>query len=125
MSSTSIRAKIKSGLAKAVQATGSSASEIVYLVQREQSEFNSPLSPESPSDTLVELTNAIIKSYTSNEVDNESVRAGDKQLVSDSDQAITEGDTIRQGSTDFTVVSVETKAPTSDVLLYISQIREK
>lgn len=125
MSSSDLRAKIKSGLAKAILATGSDTSDLIYKVSKSKTLSNSPLSPESSAETLILLPNALIKSYISSLVDGERIIAGDKQLVSDSDTQIKEGDVIRQGSTDFTVVFVETKAPTSDVLLYISQIRAK
>lgn len=129
MSSTSIRQKIKAGLAKAIAATGSSASETVYKVSVTFAGTGNPLAPESPVETLVELPNAIMKDYTNEQVamsgNDDSIRSGDKKMVSDDTVEIKEGDVIRQGSIDYAVVAVEQKAPTTDVLAYVSHLRRK
>lgn len=129
MSSTSIRQKIKAGLAKAIAATGSSASETVYKVSVTFAGTGNPLTPESPVETLVELPNAIMKDYTNEQVamsgNDDSIRSGDKKMVSDDTVEIKEGDVIRQGSIDYAVVAVEQKAPTTDVLAYVSHLRRK
>ncbi len=119
MSSIDIQAKIKSGLAKAVVATGSSSSETIYLVTKTNT--GTPLSPSQSTSNVV-LPNAIFKSYDAG-LFNDSIISGDKILVSDADNEIKVGYVIEQGSKSFIVVSVDVKAPTSDVLAYISQVR--
>ena len=124
MSSTGIRNRIKSGLAKAIGKVGSGTSQLIYRVTYTNTGGVTPLNPPVNSEVLTKFTNAIFKSYTSGEFGS-NTRAGDKTLVSDSDVVITEGDLIKQGTTYFDVVSVDTKAPTSDALVYISQVRQK
>ncbi|MCP4493126.1 MAG: hypothetical protein GY820_38380 [Gammaproteobacteria bacterium] len=123
MSSTSIRSKVKAGLAKAVIATGSSSADTVYKVIYTNTGGDTPIDLPSFAESATELPNAIFKSYKTAEF-NDNIRKGDKILVSDDTVSISEGDTIRQGSTDYAVISTDTKAPTSDVLVYISQVRE-
>lgn len=120
MSSADIRIKIQSGLAKAVSKTGSGVK--VYKVTFTNTGGDTPLNVPVTAEVLTELPNAIFKSYKTREIEG-NIRAGDKMMVSDYTIEITEGDTIRQNSDDYMVVSTDTKAPTSDVLTYISQIR--
>ncbi len=120
MGSSNIQAKIQRGLAKAVNKTGSSASEEVYLVSK--SGGGDPLNPQPETETLVLLVNAIFKSYEQSLTDT-SIKAGDRQLVSDHTTKIKTNDIIRQGATNYIVVDVDVSAPTSDVLNYISQVR--
>ena len=125
MGSANIRAKIQRGLAKAVNKTGSSSSELVFLIKVTESAGGTPLNPATTTETPVLLVNAIFKEYDIKLVDI-NIQAGDRRLVSDHTVAINVGDTIRQGSTDYIVIpSVENKAPTSDSLVYISQLRVK
>ena len=132
MSSSSIRAKIKSGLKKAIAAVGSSDSDKIYKINKIRSSGGTtPIDLPVYDETPVLLVDAIFQSYDTSETSGtvgsqlpDGVRKGDKKLVSNSDVVITEGDTIRQGSTDFIVVSTDTKAPTSEVLVYTSQLRE-
>lgn len=123
MSSATIQAKVKYGLAKAATATGSNAADLVYAVKTTTT-GSSPLSAgvTTESDTL--LVNALFKEYQSF-VAGGIIQAGDRALVSNSDVVINTGDIIKQGATRYTVINVETKAPTSDVLAYISQVRVK
>ena len=122
MGSANIQAKIRNGLAKAVNKTGSSNSELVYLVTK--SDAGTPLNPLPQTETQTLLVNAIFKSYSKFLTD-VSIKAGDRELVSDSDVEIKANDIIRQGSSEYIVVSVSLSAPTSDVLNYISQVRLK
>ena len=54
-----------------------------------------------------------------------NILVGDRQLVSNSDVVISQGDTIKQGTKEYTVIGVDVKAPTSDILAYIAQVRGK
>ena len=121
MASSDIQAKIKAGLAKAVIKTGSSSSEKVYIV-KESGGSNDPLNPVTPTSQTLELVNAIFTEYDTNSIDG-NIQAGDRKLVSNNDVAVVIGETIKQGSTNYIVIDVDTKAPTSDVLAYISQVR--
>lgn len=121
MSSASIRLKIKSGLAKAVAATGSANSELVYLI-RETSTGGDPTTPSASSETSTLLLNAIFTEYDLNLIGS-VIQSGDRRLITDNDVEIKTGDTIRQGSTDYLVMGLGKVAPTSDVLLYFPQVR--
>lgn len=122
MGSANIQAKIKKGLAKAVVKTGSSNSELVYLVQKTNTGGNTPIDPPVTTETLVELVNAIFKNYDTNLIGGNIV-AGDRMLVSDNTVLISVGDIIRQGTTNYIVIDLGNAAPTSDVLAYFPQIR--
>lgn len=124
MGSANIQAKIKKGLAKAVNKTGSASSELVYLVQETNTGGNTPIDPPVITTNDVLLPNAIFKEYDKNLIGGNIV-SGDRELVSDNTVVIKTGDTIKQGTTQYTVVNLDIKAPTSDVLVYISQVRVK
>jgi len=121
MGSTNIQAKVKRGLAKAINKTGSSTSEKVYIV-KESGGNNDPLNPVTPTAQTLELVSAIFTEYDTNSIDG-NIQAGDRKLVSNNDVPVVIGETITQGSTSYIVIDVDTKAPTSDVLAYISQVR--
>ena len=123
MSSASIVSKIKNGLSKAVRKTGSNNSEPVFLVVT-TSTSTSPLDAGATVTVETLLVNAIFKSYSLALV-GASILTGDRELVSDSDVEIKTGDTIRQGNTKYVVISTEKVSPTSDVLIYKSQVRLK
>lgn len=121
MGSANIQAKIKKGLAKAVDKTGSSASENVYLV-RKTSTGTSPIDVGVTTTETILLVNAIFKNYDQRLVGG-NIQAGDRQLVSDNTVEINVGDTINQGSTNYIVIDLGQSAPTSDVLVYMPQVR--
>ena len=121
MASADIQARIKKGLARAVKKTGSSDSQKVYII-KESGGNNDPLNPVTPTSQTIELVNAIFTEYDTNSIDG-NIQAGDRKLVSNKDVAVVIGETITQGSTSYIVIDVDTKAPTSDVLAYISQVR--
>ena len=121
MSSAQIQAKIKKGLAKAVSKTGSASSELVYLMKRVTT-AGTPLAPGTTTVVPTLLPNAIFKNYDSKVFDL-NILAGDRQLVCDNATPIKQGDIIKQGSSNYLVVSIDIKAPTSDVLVYIAQVR--
>lgn len=124
MAAIDIQAKIKKGLARAVNKTGSSASDLVYLMQKTVSGGDTPLDTPTVTVTPVLLVNAIFKSYEK-ELIGGNIVAGDRELVSDNAVEIKVGDTIKQGANEFLVIDVDIKAPTSDVLAYISQVRQQ
>lgn len=122
MGSANIQAKIKKGLAKAVDKTGSANSELVYLVQKTNTGGNTPIDPPVTTETLIELVNAIFKNYDTSLIGGNIV-AGDRMLVSDNTVLISVGDIIRQGTTNYVVIDLGKAAPTSDVLAYFPQVR--
>jgi hypothetical protein len=123
VSASSIQAKIKKGLAKAVSKTGSASSDLVYLVSKATTS-GTPLAPGATTSTNVLLPNAIFKSYDALTV-NSNILSGDRQLVCDNVTAIKQGDVIQQGTSFYIVIDIDIKAPTSDVLVYIAQVRLK
>jgi hypothetical protein len=123
MSAASIRAKVKNGLAKASSATGSTNSEPVYLV-KSTTVGGSPLSAGVTTTTSALLPNAIFKSYDAKML-NSTILAGDRMLICDNVTPIKQGDTVKQGASFYIIVSVDIKAPKSDVLAYIAQARLK
>ena len=123
MSSASIQAKIKKGLAKAQFKTGSSNSDIVYLLKTTIT-AGTPLTPGVSTTVRTELKNAIFKNYDAKLVDI-NILAGDRQLVCDNVTTVKQGDIVEQGASQYLVIAVDIKAPTSDVLAYIAQVRLK
>ena len=121
MSAASIQAKVKAGLAKAAIAVGSPADAKIYLVRKTQG--GTPLAP-STTETIILLPNAIFKSYQQGLTD-VNIRVGDRQLVSDSDNEINPNDIIRQAGSEYIVISVDKKVPSSEPLAYITQCREQ
>ena len=122
MGSVNIRAKIKKGLAKAVNKTGSSGVDKVYLIKRTNTGGNSPINPPVYTETKIELVDAIFTSLDTKLFDGD-IKASDRQLVSDDDVYVTQGDIIEQGANRYIIINQDVKAPTSDVLAYISQLR--
>jgi hypothetical protein len=122
MASIDIQKRIKAGLARAVAKTGSSSSEKVYIVKKTETGGNDPLNPATVTTETIELVSAIFTEYDTNSIDG-NIQAGDRKLVSNNDVPVVIGETITQGSTSYIVIDVDTKAPTSDVLAYISQVR--
>ena len=123
MSSASIQVKIKKGLSKARVKAGSLTALKVYLLQSVTTQ-GTPLAPGTTTTTEVELNTAIFTSYDA-KIFNENILAGDRRLVCDNTTAITQGDVIKQGAVTYLAISVEIKAPTSDVLAYIVQLRAR
>ena len=124
MTSAYIRGRIKRGLAKAINKTGSPSIEKVYLMQKTVTGGDTPLDTPTVTVTPVLLVDAIFKSYDK-ELIGGNIKAGDRELVSNSDVDIKEGDIIKQGNSEFIAITVDVKAPTSDVLVYIAQVRQQ
>lgn len=121
MSAASIQAKIRAGLARAVSKTGSASSEKVYLVS-ETGGGGDPINPIPTVKTDIELINAIFTSYDISLIGG-NIQIGDRQLISDNSVAIPTGATIKQGTTNYIVIGPSPVAPTSDVLIYKTQVR--
>ena len=124
MTSAYIRGRIKQGLAKAINKTGSPSIDKVYLMQKTVVGGDTPLDTPTVTVTSVLLVDAIFKSYDK-ELIGGNIAAGDRELVSNNDVEIQTGDIIKQGNDEFIVIDVDVKAPTSDVLCYIAQVRHQ
>ena len=123
MSSADIQSKVKKLLAKAVVKTGSTSADKVYLVIKSGGNSD-PINPTPPTETDVELVNAIFTNYDINLL-GANIQAGDRSLTTDNTQPIEVGATIKQGSVKYIAITVNTIAPTSNVLLYKTQLRVK
>ena len=123
MSAASIQSKIKAGLAKAVAKVGSSTVDKVYIVVNSGGSSD-PLNPVTPTETDTELVNAIFTAYDINLIGG-NIQNGDRMLITDNIVYIPVGATIKQGTAKYIVISVEQVAPTSETLLYKSQVRVK
>ena len=123
MAGVDIQAKVRNGLAKAIKATGSSSSELVYLVVTSTTAI-SPLDTGVITSTETLLPNAIFKSFDKS-IDGTNVLTGDRALVSDNAVIVKAGDIIKQGTDKYVIIDVEVKAPASEALAYISQVRLK
>lgn len=123
MSASAIQSKIKAGLAKAVGKVGSATVDKVYIVVNSGGSSD-PLNPIAPTETDTELVNAIFTAYDINLIGG-NIQNGDRMLITDNVVYIPVGATIKQGATKYIVISVEPVAPTSEALLYKSQLRVK
>ena len=123
MSSADIRDKIARGMRKAVSKTGSTSSEKVYLLKKTTTTGN-PLNPGTVTTNQIELVDAIFKNYDK-ALRDDNIKQGDRELISKYDVEIKSGDTIIQGALKFLVIAVEPVEPTSDNLLYKSQLRQQ
>ena len=119
MSAASLQAKVKKLLGKANVLAGSPSSVPIYQVTTTQT-----LNPSSTENTPILLPKAVFKSYDKETTD-VNIKTGDRELVSDSDNEIVQGDTIRQGAIDYFVVAVDKVAPISETLVYLSQCRQQ
>ena len=122
MAAIDIQAKIKKGLARAINKVGSPASDLVYLV-RETKAGGTLVDPPTITKNNILLLNAIFTEYDKKTVD-VNILAGDRRLVCDGDVELTQGDTIKQGLVFYKVVGVDDKAPTSSRLAQIAQVRK-
>lgn len=126
MSASSIQARIKRGLSRAVDKTGSANRDLVYLVEETSAGSNDPNNPVEPSTKDTLLADAIFTSYDIKALGgNTEIKSGDRRLVSNSDVEIKRGATIKQGSALYYVVNTSPVAPTSNALVYTSQLRLK
>lgn len=121
MAGIDIQAKVRSGLGKAVGATGSG--DLVY-VTKETSTAGTPISPPVLTKTSVLLVDAIFKSISVSQMTNTLIQQGDRQMVSNSDVAINLGEEITQGSRKMIVVVPGYVEPSGVVLVYKSVVRD-
>lgn len=123
MSSAQIAKRIRAGLKRAQGKTGSPSADKVFLVSSSGGN-NDPLNPVAPTKITTELVNAIFIDYDA-KLFSSTILAGDRRLICDNVTIVKQGDTITQGSLNYIVVSIDTIAPTSDVLAYMPQVRLK
>ena len=122
MGASNIQTKIQKGLAKAINKTGSSLSDTVYLIRRTNTGGNTPLDPPVYTESKVELKDAIFTGINKRLFDGD-IQTTDKQLTSQVDVPVKIGDIIEQGSNRFIIAAQNNAEPTSDILVYISQVR--
>ncbi len=123
MSSYELRQDVKDLLAEATELAGSSTSEKIYVI-KETITGGGSLGGGTTSSTTTLLTNAVFKSYDA-KLFGDTILAGDRMLVCDNATVINQGDTIQEGTVFYIVINIDIKAPTSDVLAYIAQVRLK
>ncbi len=123
MSSYELRQDVKDLLAEAISLAGSSTSEKIYVI-KETITGGGPLGGGTTSSTTKLLPNAVFKSYDA-KIFGDTILAGDRMLVCDNATVINQGDTIQEGTVFYIVINIDIKAPTSDVLAYILQVRLK
>ena len=119
MGAASIQKKIIDALKKSKIAVGSPTDLPIYLVRSTQA--GTPLSPITTESTIL-LLDAQFKSYQQGLTDI-NIKAGDRQLVSNSDNEVRQNDAIRQGTDNYIVIAVDKRAPSGSPLVYISQVR--
>jgi hypothetical protein len=123
MSSLELSQDVKNLLAEAQKLAGSSTSEKIYVI-KETITGAGPLGGGTTSSTTTLLPNAVFKSYDA-KLFAGTMLAGDRVLVCDNVTAIKQKDTIQEGTSLYIVINIDIKAPTSDVLSYIAQVRLK
>ena len=123
MSSFELIQDVKDLLAEAINLAGSITSEKIYVI-KETVTGGGPLGGGTVSSPATLLPNATFKSYDA-KLFGGTMLAGDRVLVSDNTTVINQGDTIQEGVVKYIVINIDIKAPTSDVLAYISQVRLK
>jgi hypothetical protein len=123
MSSLELSQDVKNLLAEAQKLAGSSTSEKIYVI-KETITGGGPLGGGTTSSTTTLLPNAKFKSYNA-KLFGDTILAGDRMLVCDNATVINQGETIQEGTAKYIVINIDIKAPTSDVLAYILQVRLK
>jgi hypothetical protein len=123
MSSLELSQDVKNLLADAQKLAGSSTSEKIYVI-KETITGGSPLGGGTTTSTTTLLPNAVFKSYDA-KLFGDTILAGDRMLVCDNATVINQGETIQEGTAKYIVINIDIKAPTSDVLAYILQVRLK
>jgi hypothetical protein len=123
MSSSELIQDVKDLLAEAISLSGSITSEKIYVI-KETITGGGPLGGGTTSSVTTLLPDAVFKSYDA-KLFGDTILAGDRMLVSDNATVINQGDTIQEGSVFYIVINIDIKAPTSDVLAYIAQVRLK
>lgn len=123
MAGIDVANKIKLGMAKANQALGNGTST-VYL----NSKVTTPGTPMSPGTTTVTpilLVDAVVSSFDRKLIDDNLIRGGDKQLVSNGDVPIVQSDEVNINGVIHIVIAVDVKNPSNLPLAYIAQVRRQ
>jgi len=113
--------KFRSGLSKAVKATG--AGDLVYLV-RETQTGGTPLSPPVITTERILLVNAIFKNIKINQMTNALIQQGDRELIANADVVLKLNDKIEQGSRKMYVVTNGPVEPAGVNLVYKCIVRD-
>jgi hypothetical protein len=121
MGGVDIQAKVKSGLAKAVNAVGSG--DLVYLVKETKS-GGTPLNPPTVATENILLTNAIFKAIKITQFSSSLIQQGDRQLIASADVELNINDKIEQGSRKMYIVDVGPSEPAGVVLVYKCVVRD-
>ena len=121
MAGIDIQAKVKRGLSKAVNATGSG--DLVYLVKETQT-GGTPITPPTITTENILLVDAIFKNININQMTNTLIQEGDRELISSSDVALSINDKIEQGARKMYIVSTKPSEPAGVVLVYKSIVRD-
>lgn len=119
MAGSDIASKVKSGLAKANKAVGDGVT-IVEL--RQDTVISDPILGDTVTPKWVTLPNAIFKSYDKSLIGTE-IMTGDRELISNGDIKIEQGNIVRSNSKEYIVKSVDEVNPAGVVLVYKSQCR--
>ena len=121
MAGVDIQAKVKRGLAKAVNKTGSG--DLVFLVRETQS-GGTPINPPIITTERILLVNAIFKNININQMTNSLIQQGDRELISDSDVELKLNDKIEQGARKMYIISNDPVEPAGVVLVYKTVVRD-
>jgi len=124
MGAFDIQAKVKSGLAKAKEKAGDSSSPIVYLL-RTTDAGGSPINQQPVITETIELVDAVFKSVSNSLIDGTLIKQGDMTLVCNGDVAIKQTDIIKQGNSQFTVITLTDKSPFGISLAQLPIVRLK
>jgi len=122
MSGAAIQERIKKGLSRAIDRTGSASSPLVYKIER-TSGGGTPMNPLPIVTNSVLLVDAVFTGYNEYTVDQTLIKTGDRRLVTNGDIVISENDTIKVDGDEFNVEAVDVKSPAGVPLAYISQLR--
>lgn len=117
MAGIDIQAKVKAGLAKAVNATGGNGVGLVYLVQKTGG-GGTPINPIAPTENNVLLVDAILKGVNYAQLSGGLATSGDLNIVANGDVEIKQSDIILTDEGRYIVGSVTKSAPAGVVLSY-------
>ena len=123
MAGVDIQNRIKAGLARANAKTGDGTNLIV--LNKKTVTAGNPVNPGIVTVEQITLKDAILTSYTAKDIDGDLIIAGDKRLVSNSDNVINQNDEIIVNGVKHIVVNPDVKNPSNVPLAYISQLRRQ
>ena len=127
MAGVDIQAKIRKGLKRAVNKTGSASSDLIYLIEIVGG-GGTPSAPIAPTENPVLLVDAIFKSIdqtnSSGQFD-DLIESGDRMLVTNGDVLMKPNSFVQVGADRFFVVDVDVKNPAGVPLAYICLVRSQ